>query len=135
MINLKKVQSLSVSMIVNLKRVEYHYGEVATEKLVEMISSQSDVDFGEIPLPIEIVKSLYVGQVIGKVTKDRVTLEDGSSLALVNDGTGPKWVVSVQGPVREPKVKKKVVTVQPSPEPEVETEHYDTSISLHSLSL
>jgi hypothetical protein len=128
MINLKEVQSLSVSLIVNLKRVEYHFGETATEKLVELLTSRSEIDFGKIPLPVEITKSLFAGQMIGKVTKDRVTLEDGSTLAWVIYQGEPSWVSSVAGPVREPKTKKSVVTVPVTPE-------LETTISLHTLSL
>ena len=129
-LNLKDIQANVVSLIVNLKRVEYHYGQEATEKLVEMIC---DGNMTETPdLPSIIQATLYAGQAIAKVTKDRVQLTDGRVFACCLNTEGLCWTQSYEAPkvVREPKTKKTVVTVTPSPEPSPCDEG---EVTLHAL--
>lgn len=131
-LNLKEIQANVVSLITNLKRVEFHYGQEATEKLVKMIC---DGNMAETPdLDTTIQATLFAGANIAKVTKDRVQLVDGRVFACCLDTKGLCWTQSYEAP-KVIKVKKSV-TVEPVPEPSTPWSEVDgegREVTLHSL--
>lgn len=101
MLNLKEIQATAVKCILNVKKVEHHYGEIATERFVELVCNRLNPSFepGVVRRVDDISLIISVGSRIDLVRKERVTMTDGTQYACTVSPTGPVWVQAFQGPV------------------------------------
>lgn len=101
MLNLKDIQATAVKCILNVKKVEHHYGDIATERFVELVFDKLNPnrEVGTTADVNDISLIISVGSMVDLVRKERVTMTDGTQYACTISQTGPVWVQAFQGPV------------------------------------